>query len=138
MKIMKCLFLKILFYICLLGTVGFVLFSLPFETTLPERVKILSYLKYFVSAIGILGIIMMISDVVFGVWYQKITHVPMKELKIEVFDNLYLVRYRNKAFAIASFNKLWLKKETITVIDYYDRKKKHVSWRIFLPYMRSH
>jgi hypothetical protein len=137
MKIMKLLFIKIIFYIVVLSAISFVFFYLPVGNTSPERIKTCYIIKYSYGVIDLIVFILSIVDVIFGIWYEKITYIPMKEIHIEKYNNLYLVRYRDEAFAIALYNNSWLKKDKVRVRDFYNRKKNHISWQIDLPYMKS-
>lgn len=79
-----------------------------------------------------------IHDFLFGCKYIEVEEIPMKEFKINIYDNSMIMVYKNYAWAIPNHHKKSiLAKKFIKAKQYYNRKKKESGWSIDLPYLRK-
>lgn len=78
-----------------------------------------------------------INELLNGYYYTELLKIPMKDFKIDVYENLYIFNYKGKAYPVMSCYKKILEKKFITVKVYYNRKKIKKHYDVHLPYFTN-
>ena len=138
MKLSKGWLIQFFTLPCMIGVITYIIFNL--DNIIKDNSNALTSMffafKILCIIINIIMVGYLITEYLYGSWYLEQIEVPLKNLKINIYENLIIIVYRNKAFAIKSYNKKILKDPTVFVTNYYNRKKEETGWSIRLPYMK--
>lgn len=133
MKLFKLYYVKQIF--CILANI-FMLWALSEISSFPKGVGHLKTMLIIIVGIAVLILMFIIADTYFkGAKYKKIEMVPIEDFRIEERKNIFIVTFREQAYAVPLKYKMNLEVDEIKVTHYYNRKKKEISWYLHLPYL---
>ena len=91
--------------------------------TLPKSLSM--WILIFWVFMGIIYLFLIIVDITQGDTYYKIEMVPIKDFKLDMFSNMFVVSYKSKAFPLYYKKERILKLKEVEVVHIYNLRKQY-------------